>query len=110
MMSAPREPRYLCAAAVIVSGLLVFSGLTHADQRLDAATSSCKTIDDCLNVLYDWSRTYNGRVEDVTVAVTNLKRFGDPMRRQQSATFSVRFPYGFRTTIRHASPGWKKSS
>jgi HEAT repeat protein len=28
-----------------------------------------------------WEKTYNGRVEDVTAAVSNLKRFGEPMRR-----------------------------
>ena len=71
---------FLYTTAVIVFGLLLSAGVTRADERLDAATSSCQSVDDCLTVLYDWSRTYNGRVEDVTVAVTNLKRFGNPMR------------------------------
>lgn len=75
-----KRPGLLYAAPIVVSGLLLFAGVPHADERLDAATSSCQSVDDCLNVLYDWSRTYNGRVEDVTVAVTNLKRFGNPMR------------------------------
>jgi hypothetical protein len=81
MTSALRGRRSLYAAALAVSGLLLFTDVTHADPRLDARTSSCKSLDDCLNVLHDWSRTYNGRIEDVTVAVTTLKRFGDPMRR-----------------------------
>ena len=72
--------RFLYTTAVLVSGLLLSTGVTRADERLDAATSACQSVDDCLNSLYDWSRTYNGRVEDVAVAVTNLKRFGNPMR------------------------------
>jgi hypothetical protein len=80
MPSAPHERTFLYTTAVVVSWLLLFTGVSRADERLDAATSACQSVDDCLNALYDWSRTYNGRVEDVAVAVTNLKRFGDPMR------------------------------
>lgn len=80
MTKAPRERKFFYITAFVVSGLLLFAGVTQGDERLDAATSSSQSVDDCLNALYDWSRTYNGRVEDVAVAVTNLKRFGEPMR------------------------------
>lgn len=79
MKGAPRERTFLFTSAAIAS--VLFAGVIQADERLDAATAACKSVDDCLNALHDWSRTYNGRVEEVTVAVTNLKRFGDPMRR-----------------------------
>ena len=69
------------AAPIVVSGLLLFAGVPHADERLDAATSSCQSVDDCLNVLYDWSRTYNGRVEDVTGGSRELEAVRKPHAR-----------------------------
>jgi HEAT repeat protein len=55
--------------------------LVYGDQLLTDRTGACADVRDCLNVLDDWEKTYNGRVEDVTAAVSNLKRFGVPMRR-----------------------------
>src|ERR1700678_2092951 len=55
--------------------------LVHGDQLLTDRTGACADVRDCLSVLDEWEKTYNGRVEDVTAAVSNLKRFGVPMRR-----------------------------
>jgi hypothetical protein len=64
-----------------VASLLFFTNRADSDQLLTEQTSACNGVDACLLVLDRWSKSYNGRIEDVSVAVINLKRFGVPMRR-----------------------------
>jgi HEAT repeat protein len=64
-----------------VASLLFFTNSADSDQLLTEQTSACNGVDACLLVLDSWSKSYNGRIEDVSVAVINLKRFGVPMRR-----------------------------
>jgi hypothetical protein len=73
--------RIFFAFGLAVASLLFFTNRADSDQLLKEKTGVCNGIDDCLLVLDNWSKTYNGRIEDVSVAVMNLKRFGEPMRR-----------------------------
>lgn len=73
--------RIFFAFGLAVASLLFFTNRADSDQLLTEKTGVCNGIDDCLLVLDNWSKTYNGRIEDVSVAVMNLKRFGEPMRR-----------------------------
>src|SRR5258708_17149208 len=63
-----------------VTSLLFFTNRAGSDQLLTEQTSACNRVDACLLVLDSWSKSYNGRIEDVSDAVLNLKRFGEPMR------------------------------
>ncbi len=62
-----------------VASLLFFTNRAGSDQLLTEQTSACTGVDACLLVLDSWSKSYNGRIEDVSGAVLNLKRFGRPM-------------------------------
>jgi hypothetical protein len=64
-----------------VASLLFFTNRAGSDQLLTEQTSACNRVDACLLVLDSWSKSYNGRIEDDSDAVLNLKRFGEPMRR-----------------------------
>ena len=63
-----------------VTSLLFFTNRAGSDQLLTEQTSACRRVDACLLVLDGWSKSYNDRIEDVSAAVLNLKRFGEPMR------------------------------
>jgi HEAT repeat protein len=63
-----------------IAGPLFFTNSADGDQLLTEQTGDCNGVDDCLVVLDRWSKSYNGRIEDVSGAVKNLKRFGEPMR------------------------------
>jgi len=53
----------------------------YGDQLLTDRTGACTDVSNCVYGLREWEKTYNGRVEDLAAAVSNLKRFGVPMRR-----------------------------
>jgi hypothetical protein len=69
------------AFGLAVAALSFFTNRADSDQLLTEQTRACNGVDECLLVLDSWSKSYNGRIEDVSDAVLNLKRFGEPMRR-----------------------------